>query len=132
MGKYIDLTSSIEDYLEKILEIEEENGTVRVTDVANKLKIAKPSVNQALTKLKKQAFITQETYGPIKLTEEGKKIAINIKKRHVKLRQFLIDVLKVKPEIAEIDACKMEHAISSHTMEKLTDYLCSLGIFDKE
>lgn len=127
MPESYELSSSLQDYLEKILELEETGETVRVTDIANKLKIAKASVNQTILKLKQQGFVTHQTYGPVELTEKGRVVAINIKRRHIKLRQFLVEVLKVEPEIAEQDACRMEHNISPQTIDKLTEFLCANG-----
>lgn len=127
MKKNIELSSSLQDYLEKILVLEESNEIVRITDIANELKISKASVNQTIVKLNNQGFVTHQSYGPVGLTEKGRIIARKVKSRHIKLRRFLIEVLKVDPVIAEQDACKMEHAISPQTVDKLTEFLCSNG-----
>lgn len=127
MNEGFELSTSLQDYLEKILDIEESQEIVRITDIAKELKFAKASVNQTILKLKQQGFVTHQTYGPVELTEKGRAVAIKIKRRHIKLRQFLVEVLKVDPEIAEQDACRMEHSISPQTIDKLTEFLCSNG-----
>jgi len=96
---------------------------IRVTDVASMLNIAKASVAQEIDHLKKHGLVTQKKYGPIELTANGKKIANEVRWRHSKLKQFLVDVLDVDPKIAEKDACLMEHAVSAHTMIRLINYL---------
>ncbi len=121
------LSASMQDYLEAILELEESEDTVRVTDIANKLQIAKASVNQTINKFKKKGLVRQQIYGPVELTREGRYLAEKIRQTHLKIKQFLIEVLEVEPEIAEEDACRMEHAVSAHTMERLTDFLSSYG-----
>ena len=63
----------------------------------------------------------------MELTREGRYLAEKIRQTHLKIKQFLIEVLEVEPEIAEEDACRMEHAVSAHTMERLTDFLSSYG-----
>ncbi|HOV26201.1 MAG TPA: metal-dependent transcriptional regulator [Pseudobacteroides sp.] len=132
MSKEIILSASLQDYLEAIIELEEKEGIVRVTDIANKLDIAKASVNQTIKKLKDMSLVRQETYGPVELTDEGRHMANRIRQRHNKLRQFLIEVLGVDSDIAEKDACLMEHAVSAQTMDRLTDFLCANGYISAE
>lgn len=118
-----DLSSSIEDYLEAILLLSEKDDAVRVTDIAEKLDIAKPSVTAAVNTLKEKGLVVQERYGKVFLTPEGRAYALKVKRRHKALRNFLVHVLGVSEQTAEKDACLMEHAISSETMEKLVDFL---------
>lgn len=127
MSKDILLSASMQDYLEAILEIEVDGNVVRITDIANKLKIAKASVNQTINKLKEIGLVCQKTYGPVELTEDGREMADRIIQRHRKLRQFLVEVLGVDSLVAEKDACLMEHAVSSQTMERLTEFLSKNG-----
>lgn len=127
MSESIELSSSMQDYLEVILELSEEEKSVRITDIANKLNIAKASVNQTISKLKEMGLVHQQPYGPVELTEKGSQLANKVMHRHNMLKQFLIKALEVEPEIAEKDACLMEHAVSAQTMDKLTEFLCRNG-----
>ena len=115
------LGESLEDYLECLLVLEK-TGKIRSVDVARTLHVSKPSVNKAMNILKDKGFISQENYGDIKLTETGRKEASYVLERHEFLNMFLKDIIKVSEEQAEIDACKMEHAISEETFLKLKDY----------
>jgi len=117
------ISPSLENYLRMILQLQQDGYTARITDLAEKLNIAKSSVNQAVGTLKKQGLVRHERYGPLELTDKGVTIAQGITKRYDMLMEFLIDVLKVDPDIAENDACLMEHAVSSATMEKLSVYM---------
>jgi DtxR family Mn-dependent transcriptional regulator len=132
MPENMGLSASMQDYLEAILELEEEEGPVRVTDIANKLNIAKASVNQAVNKFKDMELVRQQVYGPVELTDNGRHLANKVRQRHRKLRKFLIEVLGVDPETAEKDACLMEHAVSSETMDKLTGFLSRNGYLPEE
>jgi len=100
------LTSNMEDYLEAILTLQEEQKVARVRDIARQLKVKMPSVTGAVT-----------------LTEKGRKIAEEITSRHQILYDFLTRVLLVDMEIAELDACRIEHAVSPQTMTKLKIFL---------
>lgn len=117
------VTSSLQDYLEVILNLIQEKNTARVTDIADRLDIAKPSVIQALTLLKEKGLIVQDRYGPVELTAEGKRYALNIRHRHKVIYGFLTQVLGVSPEAAEQDACLMEHDLSNETFDCLLRYL---------
>ncbi|MGM0651388.1 MAG: metal-dependent transcriptional regulator [Bacillota bacterium] len=117
------VTSSLQDYLEVILNLIQEKNTARVTDIADRLDIAKPSVIQALSLLKEKKLIVQDRYGPVELTAEGKRYALNIRHRHKVIYGFLTQVLGVSPEAAEQDACLMEHDLSNETFDCLLSYL---------
>ncbi len=127
-----DLSPSMQDYLETIFEIGDSDRPVRITDIANKLKIAKASVFQTISRLKEAGLIRQQIYGPVELTDRGRELAVKISLRHRKLSKFLAEVLKVDQETADKDACLMEHAVSSQTMDKLTDFLCRNGYMTQE
>ena len=118
-----DITASKEDYLEKIYDLSLVNEKVRSIDVARALKVSRASVNKSLGGLKQDGYIEQEPYGTIFLTDRGFEVAKETRKRHNALRKFLIEVLGVSYETADIDACEMEHAISEETAEKLYRYL---------
>ncbi len=122
------VTSSLQDYLEVILNLVQEKERARVTDIADRLNIAKPSVNQALTLLKEKGLIKQDRYGPVELTAEGRRYALKIRHRHQVLYGFLTQVLGVSPAAAEEDACLMEHDLSEETFKCLLQYLKSQDI----
>ena len=126
------ITSSQEDYLERIYDLSLIDEQVRSIDVARALNVSRASVNKSLGGLKDEGYIEQEPYGTITLTKKGRAIAKEVRTRHNALRAFLTEVLKVDYEIADIDACEMEHAISKHTADRLYAYLKDLGIASKE
>ncbi|UTY23049.1 metal-dependent transcriptional regulator [Treponema denticola] len=126
------ITSSQEDYLERIYDLSLIDEHVRSIDVARALNVSRASVNKSLGGLKDEGYIEQEPYGTITLTKKGRAIAKEVRTRHNALRAFLTEVLKVDYEIADIDACEMEHAISKHTADRLYAYLKDLGIASKE
>ena len=117
------LTSSLQDYLEAIRELTVDGRGARVTDIAKKLAIAKPSVTQAIATLKEYAYVKQDKYGPVILTKKGLQEAGRVQYRHSVLREFMVDVLDVDDEFAERDACLMEHVISPQTLEKLVAFI---------
>jgi len=119
----IALSESMEDYLEAIFNLIKENGSARVTDIANSLGIAASSVNQGLKKLNDQGLIEQEKYGPIKLSQSGVRAAEKINCKHKILYLFLHKILGVSAATADQDACSIEHSLSQESFEKMINYL---------
>lgn len=117
------MTSSLEDYLEAVFVLSAQKSNVRITDIAEFLGVSKPSVNRAVNTLKQNGFLEHETYGDIKITPAGESYAANVLRRHKLIKQFLIDKLGVSEDVAEHDACQMEHVMSPTTIDKLYDYL---------
>ena len=122
-----DLRKSGEDYLEAILFIEEEKGIVKSVDIATYLGVSKPSVNKALTILQGMGYVSKPNYSQVTITQEGRKKAKAVAQKHSALTRLLTDVLGVSEEVAEKDACKIEHDISEETTEKLIAFLQNLG-----
>jgi DtxR family Mn-dependent transcriptional regulator len=116
-------TASMEDYLEAIAVLTEEANPVTVTAISKTLGVTKPSVDWALGKLSEAGLVEHERYGDVQLTAKGARLAQDVYRRHRTLHQFLVDILDVDPEIAEQDACRIEHVISSVTMERLSRFL---------
>ena len=112
------LHESGEDYLEAILVLRQEHGTVRSIDVAQYLGFSKPSVSRAVSILKASGYLTMEKDGRLELTPEGEKNAQRVYERHQLLTDWLIR-LGVSPEVAAADACRMEHVISDESFEKI-------------
>lgn len=114
---------SSEMYLEVILKLEKRNGIVRSIDIAREFNYSKPSVSRAVGVLKKAGFITHSPYGDIALTDEGRKKAEDIYRRHCLITNFLKDTLSIDDELAEQDACRIEHIISDETVNAIEKFL---------
>lgn len=117
------LTSTMEDYLETIAVIKKQNEIVRVRDISRMLNVKKSSVNAALKSLSKRGLVNHEKYGYVNLTRMGEEIALDIQRKHDLLYKFLTKILSVKEDEALQDACKMEHAISPQTFDRLTKFI---------
>ena len=112
---------SREDYLERILMLEEKNGFVRAIDIANDMNFSKPSISIALKKLKNDNLINiNEENNYITLTDAGKKIAVKVYERHQIISSILIKI-GVNPEVALEDACRLEHDLSEESFNKIRE-----------
>lgn len=117
--KEIELSHSLEDYLEAIFLIYKKKKVVRVKDLVLRQNVKNASVIKAVKKLEQKGFINHEHYGYIELTQSGKKKAAGIYEKHKALFTFLTEVLDLDEETAETDACRMEHYISKETLKRL-------------
>jgi len=119
MKKNDKLTTSLEDYLEAILFLEEKNRVARVKDIADFLSVQMPSVTGALKTLRSKDLVEYERNSFINLTKEGKKIAKSIRKKHDILHNFLKDILLLPEDVADTEACKIEHSIDQLTAQRI-------------
>ncbi len=119
------VAESGETYLETILIIRErsESEMVRAIDIANELGFSKPSVSRALGQLKERGYIKIASSGAILFTPEGRAYAESIFERHQLLTLLLKYVAKVPANIAEHDACRIEHVISEQTVAGIRAFL---------
>ena len=119
MYSYVmNIYESAEDYLERILILQEKNEGVRSIDIAHSMGFSKPSVSVAMKKLKEAGLIIIDDNGFISLTKEGHVIADKVYERHCVLKRLLIKI-GVSPAQAEVDACKVEHDLSEETFEAI-------------
>ena len=122
MQKGNDVGKSAEDYLESMVILKEKNGYIRSVDIAEFLGVTKPSVSNAMKRLREENYIEMNRSGFITLTEKGMEIADKIYTRHKKLTDFFI-ALGVDPDVAEDDACKIEHDISDETFDAICSHI---------
>lgn len=115
------LQESGEMYLESILVLSKK-GHVRSIDICEYMGFSKPSVSRAVGLLKSGGYILVDKDGYITLTDEGRERASAIYERHEMLTAFL-RAIGVSDELADSDACKIEHAISNETFEAMKRHL---------
>ena len=110
--------ASGEDYLEAVLILQKQKGTVRSVDVARHLDVSKPSVCHAVATLKNGGFLTMDDGFFLHLTNIGREVAEQIYEKHRFFTERLI-AAGVDPKTAEADACRIEHVISEESFRRL-------------
>ena len=116
------IKESEEMYLETILLLKKRKGEVRSVDIVEELNYAKSSVSRAVNLLAKNNYITIDRGGEIYLTEDGLKKANDIYDRHRIITQLLVS-LGASEQIAEDDACRIEHVISPEMFALIKKHL---------
>ena len=112
------LHQSGEDYLEAILMLQKEKGMVRSVDVARHMDVSKPSVCHAVNTLKDGGFLVMGGDRFLHLTDVGRDVAEKTYEKHCFFTRLLVEA-GVEPKTAEQDACRMEHAISDDSFQKI-------------
>ena len=115
-------SQSAEMYLETLLVLKKRKSVVRAVDIATELGYSKPSVSRALGNLNADGMITVDGSGYIDFTEKGRAYVERLYERHTVLTEILTKV-GVSSEVAEEDACRIEHVISDQTFAAIKDYL---------
>ena len=113
---------TIEDYVELIYILQKGNKKVHTNDVAHTFHITPASVTEMFQKLSEEGYIQYEKYCGVTLTKKGEKIAKETKNKHETLRDFLL-ILGLEENIADEDACKIEHLVNPNTMDRLTKFV---------
>jgi len=116
------IQESGEMYLETILILGKEKATVRAIDVSEYMGFSKPSVSRAVGLLKENGLLTVDDHGALLLTDRGYAIAQKIYDRH-KILSIFFEKLGVDPQIADDDACKIEHHISDESLEAIKKFV---------
>jgi DtxR family transcriptional regulator, Mn-dependent transcriptional regulator len=116
------LSASLEDYLEAILLLERTSRVARVSEIAGQLGVSRPSVTGALKGLSARRLVTHAPYGHVTLTVEGARIATEVERRHLAIRDFLTGVLGIPGDRAEATACKMEHVLEPEILAYFVEF----------
>ncbi len=119
----MELSASLEDYIETIYHIVEEKQVARAKNIADQMKVSRASVTEALRTLSSKGLINYAPYEVITMTEKGKIAAQDVIFRHTTLKQFFTQVLLINDQIAEEGACRIEHAAPPEVISKMIDFM---------
>lgn len=117
---------SAENYLETILMLSQKRPVVRSVDIANELGFKKSSVSIAMKNLREKNHISVTEEGFIYLTDAGREIAEMVYERHEVISECLVR-LGVSKDIADEDACRIEHILSDESFDAIKKALNALG-----
>ncbi|MGI8892680.1 MAG: metal-dependent transcriptional regulator [Bacteroidia bacterium] len=100
-----------------------DNKGVSTNTLAEELKTKAASVTDMLRKLSEKELINYKKYQGVTLTSRGKKVAINIIRKHRLWEVFLVEKLKFKWDEVHDIAEQLEHINSKELIERLDNYL---------
>jgi DtxR family Mn-dependent transcriptional regulator len=117
------LSQSIEDYLKVIYVLQAEGEKVTTTNIANAIGVSSASVTNMLKKLAKMNLLDHESYKGAKLTNSGKKIALEILRHHRLLELYLKEIMGYSWDEVHDEAEKLEHHISEQFEDRIAELL---------
>ncbi len=123
------MNESAENYLETILILQQKGMEVHAIDVANALGFSKPSVSRAIHLLEENGLL-EINKGILIFTKKGMKKAKAILDRHETITRFLMMTTDVSKEIAEVDACQMEHFLSEQVYKGIKSFIKQVEEFN--
>lgn len=115
------LSPSLEDYLEEIYRLSLNQRVVRASDVATRLNVTMPSVNNALRRLSQDAYVIYVKYRDIVLTDKGIRLGQYLVDRNLILQKYFAIINPHSDASAEAEA--MEHYLSYSSIRAIEDLL---------
>ena len=113
------ISHSMAHYLTTLYTLREKRGYARVSDIAEELDVKKGSVSVQIKHLREKGFVVEDEKRHLKLTQLGESAALQVLQNRQVFIQFLHDVLGVSEDVAETDACKIEHLLSQESTSHL-------------
>lgn len=118
----MELGQVMEDYLEAIYYLGQKENPVKSVRVAEFLGRSKPTVSVAMKELEKKGLVEKSSYSRVTLTPKGEELAKKVYERHCFFRKLLREA-GIDENLAESEACDLEHILSEESYRKLVHYL---------
>jgi len=113
----------VEEYIEIIWKLLRNNPVTRIKDIASIRGVTLPTASSAVDKLKELGLVEHESYGYVALSSEGERLARYLEETHRAIKELLVKILNIPEDIAEDDACKLEHHISEQTITSMKNFI---------
>ncbi len=126
-----ELSHSAAHYLMAIHQVHEKQGYARLIDISKHLNLSKGSLSISLKPLVQKKFILEDENKHLRLSPKGLAFANHIEHTCEVVTELFVDILKIKPSAAEIDACKIEHLLSGQTTHALSHLIKAIKTNEK-
>jgi len=117
---------SMEQYIEAIAHLLTQDTVCSISDIAAEVEVSRPAASRAVRDLAAKELVDHKSYGYVNLTPAGHALAEKLNARHKALFEFLSEVLQFNVELADQEACRLEHQMDDATvyrMAQLTDLM---------
>ena len=116
-------TTSEENYIKRIFHLQQETGLVNTNSLAAEMQTRPASVTDMLKKLKGKKLLQYEKYKGFKLSEAGKKAALEVVRKHRLWEFFLVEKLQFDWDKVHPIAEELEHISSAELVQRLDNFL---------
>lgn len=117
------LIDATEMYLRTVWELEEEGITPIRARLVERLGLSAPAVSETVARLEQEGLLRIAPSRKLELTEEGRKRATSVMRKHRLAERLLTDIIGLEWEEIHNEACKWEHVISDRVERRLIDLL---------
>jgi len=114
-----EVTATVEEYLENIFRLQEERGRARTKELAERIGVTLGTVTNMVEDLEHQGLVVHEPYKGVRLTEEGRRVALDVVRRHRLSERLLTDILKMPMSRVHKAACELEHSLGEDVIKPL-------------
>ena len=123
MASNREVSATVEEYLENIFRLQDEHGRARTKELAERIGVTLGTVTNMVEDLEGQGLVVHESYRGVKLTEEGRRLALDVVRRHRLSERLLTDILKMPMSKVHKAACILEHSLSEDVIKPLEKVL---------
>ncbi|MCG8455325.1 MAG: metal-dependent transcriptional regulator [Holophagales bacterium] len=119
-------TSTVEDYLKTILLEEQRLGAgdlVTMGQIASALEVAPGTVTAMVKTLEKGGLVSYEPYSGVRLSDQGRREATHVLRRHRLIELFLVEILGLDWSEVHAEAELLEHAMSDRLIDRIDTLL---------
>ena len=113
------LSASVEDYTKAIYALEERHGVASTTALAERLGVSAPAVSAMVKKLAALGYVSHVRYRGVRLTDEGRRVALEVLRHHRLLETYLVEELGVPWDRVHAEAEVLEHVLSEGLEERI-------------
>ncbi|HEX4560936.1 MAG TPA: metal-dependent transcriptional regulator [Gemmatimonadales bacterium] len=119
----VPLSRSVEDYLKAIYHLSSQGGFASTSDIAAMLLVAPPSVSGMIRRLSDSGLIEHVPYRGVQLTNQGRRAALRMIRRHRVLELYLTERLQYDWDGVHDEAERLEHAVSEELIDRMAQAL---------
>ena len=116
-------TQATEDFLKLVFLFQQSEERVSTSQLAEALNITPASVTEKAKRLSDEGLIDHVPYRGVRLTKEGRRVALYMIRRHRMLEMFLMQHLGYQWDEVHEEAERLEHAVSEKFLERVAALL---------
>ncbi len=117
------ISERMQDYLKTIASLSLAHGSATVSEIAKARGVRVPSASEAVGVLARHGLVQHENYASVDLTAAGWRAANEMLNRHELLVHLFSEILGLPPDVADKEACTLEHAVAGETLEHVADFV---------
>jgi DtxR family Mn-dependent transcriptional regulator len=110
---------NLEQYVETIAYLLTQDKVCTVSEIAELANVTRAAASRAVKELADKELVTHRTYGYVDLTDGGRNLAAQLAARHDTLQRFLEVVLGFDTDMADREACRLEHQVDDELARRI-------------